>query len=66
MTGTVKMLSEACTAGNFSTVNILLDAGADVTVVDNDGVTALMSAASQGHAAIVRYFLLRITRLDYN
>ena len=40
---------EAATAGNVSTIELLIAHAADVQLRDNDGVTALMSAASQGH-----------------
>lgn len=38
-------------------INLLLNAGADPKIVDNDGVTCLMSAASQGHTEAVKLFL---------
>jgi ankyrin repeat protein len=38
-------------------INLLLAAGANASIVDNDGVTCLMSAASQGHTEAVRLFL---------
>jgi ankyrin repeat protein len=41
-------------AGNVTVVETLLAAGADHLVVDDDGVTALMSAASQGHTEVAR------------
>jgi ankyrin repeat protein len=42
-------LMEACTSGNYSVVELLIAKGADPGITDKDGVTALMSAASQGH-----------------
>ena len=40
--------------GNITVVEVLLKAGADPMVVDEDGVTPLMSAASQGHTEVVK------------
>jgi ankyrin repeat protein len=36
---------------------MLLKSGADASILDNDGVTCLMSSASQGHTAAVKLFL---------
>ena len=47
-------LIEAATAGNVTVMQTLLGAGADPLIVDDDGVTALMSAASQGHTEIAK------------
>ena len=55
---------EACTAGNLTSVKILIDAGADANVVDNEGVTTMMSAAYQGHKEIVQ--LLIDMKVDVN
>ena len=41
-------LLEAATAGSVEVMELLMARGADPLVVDDDGVTALMSAASQG------------------
>jgi ankyrin repeat protein len=37
---------------------MLLDAGADVGAVDEDGVTVVISAAAQGHFDVLRYVLV--------
>lgn len=48
-------LMEASTSGNYSVVKLLIDNGAQATIKDKDGVTALMSAASQvGRAFVAR------------
>lgn len=56
-------LMEAATAGNFTVFQILVEAGADPFITDEDGVTALMSAASQGHLEICKYVALLIPTL---
>ena len=43
---------EAATAGNVSVVKKLMEHGADPKIIDKDKVTALMSAASQGHMEV--------------
>ena len=57
---------EAATAGSVAVMERLRGLGADPLVVDDDGVTALMSAASQGMADATAYLLNDVpgTRLD--
>ncbi|KAG8236832.1 hypothetical protein J437_LFUL017116 [Ladona fulva] len=43
--------------GRLDMVQLLLEAGADVNIQDEDGSTALMCAAEHGHADIVRALL---------
>ncbi|XP_046405461.1 uncharacterized protein LOC124170643 isoform X2 [Ischnura elegans] len=43
--------------GRLDMVQLLLEAGADVNIQDEDGSTALMCAAEHGHADIVRTLL---------
>jgi len=47
----------AVSHGRLDTVVMLLEAGADVNIQDEDGSTALMCAAEHGHVDIVKYFL---------
>lgn len=58
-------LMEAATAGNFTVFQILVDAGADPFITDEDGVTALMSAASQGHLEICKYVALSFSSIYF-
>ena len=46
------------------TVTLLLDRGADINVKDNDGRTALITAASGGMTDVVRVLLQRGADMD--
>ncbi|GAB2269626.1 hypothetical protein Dimus_004551 [Dionaea muscipula] len=50
-------LCEAARIGDGDKVAAIIDAGADVTYFDTDGLTPLMHAAKQGHAAVVSRLL---------
>ncbi|KAF0290249.1 KN motif and ankyrin repeat domain-containing protein 1 [Amphibalanus amphitrite] len=47
----------AVSHGRLDMVNLLLEAGADINIQDEDGSTSLMCASEHGHAAIVRVLL---------
>lgn len=47
----------AVSHGRLDMVQMLLEAGADINIQDEDGSTALMCAAEHGHADIVKHFL---------
>lgn len=47
----------AASHGRLDTVKLLLEAGAEINLQDEDGSTALMCASEHGHAEIVRYLL---------
>ncbi|ENN74189.1 uncharacterized protein LOC109540990 isoform X1 [Dendroctonus ponderosae] len=47
----------AVSHGRIDTVKMLLEAGADINIQDEDGSTALMCAAEHGHIDIVKHFL---------
>lgn len=47
----------AVSHGRLDMVQMLLDAGADINIQDEDGSTALMCAAEHGHIEIVKHFL---------
>lgn len=47
----------AASHGRLETVKLLLDAGAEPNVQDNDGSTAIMCAAEHGYIEIVRALL---------
>lgn len=47
----------AVSHGNFTMVQILVESGADINIQDDDGSTALMCAAEQGHLDIIKYLL---------
>jgi len=47
----------AVSHGRLDMVNLLLEAGADINIKDDDGSTSLMCASEHGHAAIVRLLL---------
>lgn len=46
-------MKQASTSGNVDVIQILLNKGGDVSIRDKDGVTALMSSASHGHAKVL-------------
>lgn len=46
-------LQQACVDGNLELANFLLERGADLSLVDSDGRTALHLASEQGHLDIV-------------
>lgn len=46
-------LQQACTDGNLGLANFLLERGADLSLVDTEGRTALHLASEQGHLDIV-------------
>lgn len=47
----------AVSHGNLDMVQMLLDAGADINIQDEDGSTALMCAAEHGRIDIVKLLL---------
>ena len=47
----------AASHGRLDMVQLLVEAGADVNIRDEDGSTALMCSAEHGHAHIVKYLL---------
>ncbi|RZC40260.1 KN motif and ankyrin repeat domain-containing protein 2, partial [Asbolus verrucosus] len=47
----------AVSHGRLDMVKMLLEAGADINIQDEDGSTALMCAAEHGHIDIVKHFL---------
>lgn len=47
----------AVSHGRLDMVQMLLEAGADINIQDEDGSTALMCAAEHGHIEIVKHFL---------
>lgn len=47
----------AVSHGRLDMVQMLLEAGADINIQDEDGSTALMCAAEHGHAELVKHFL---------
>ncbi|KAK9890432.1 hypothetical protein WA026_010520 [Henosepilachna vigintioctopunctata] len=47
----------AVSHGRIEMVKMLLEAGADINIQDDDGSTALMCAAEHGHIEIVKHFL---------
>ena len=47
----------AVSHGRLDMVKLLLEAGADINIQDEDGSTALMCASEHGHIDIVRYLL---------
>ena len=50
-------MHEAVTAGHYEAVQLLLEKGADINKVDNDGATPLISAAMSGHKDVVELLL---------
>jgi len=50
-------LQEAISQGNIEEVKRLINAGADVDALDNDGITPLMCAVEEGEIAIVKLLL---------
>lgn len=55
----------AASHGKYAMASMLLAAGADVNVQDEDGSTALMCAAEHGHVDMVK-LLLSQTDMDAN
>ena len=49
----------AALSGKFNATSALLRAGADVSLQDQKGLTALMAAAARGHGRIVQLLLSR-------
>lgn len=47
----------AVSHGNLDMVQMLIEAGADINIQDEDGSTSLMCAAEHGHIDIVKYLL---------
>ncbi|XP_070508383.1 KN motif and ankyrin repeat domain-containing protein 2 isoform X2 [Chironomus tepperi] len=47
----------AVSHGNFEIVQMMVEAGADINIQDDDGSTALMCAAEQGHLDIIKFLL---------
>lgn len=47
----------AVSHGRLDMVQMLLEAGADINIRDEDGSTALMCASEHGHIDIVKHFL---------
>ncbi|KAG5542034.1 hypothetical protein RHGRI_021767 [Rhododendron griersonianum] len=52
-----ELLCEAARSGDTGKANTLIEAGADVSFFDGDGLTPLMHAAKHGHAAVVKRLL---------
>ena len=50
-------LHAACAGGHLSVVHILLQAGANMDVLDRDQYTPLMLAAVENHNAVVKYLV---------
>lgn len=55
----------AVSHGRLDMVMMLIEAGADINIQDEDGSTALMCAVEHGHMDIVKY-LLRQPDCDVN
>jgi len=49
----------AASHGRLGTVQLLLEAGADINIQDEDGSTALMCAVEHQHGNIVKYLALQ-------
>lgn len=52
-----QQLFDAAAAGDLEAVQAALEAGADVTWADGEGTSALMTAAENGHVAVVAALL---------
>lgn len=50
----------AVSHGRLDMVQMLLEAGADINIQDEDGSTALMCAAEHGHIEIVKHLLSQL------
>jgi len=53
-------LLEACAGGSKEAIELLIEKGADFKIVDNDGVSPLMSASSQAHLETVKLLLNKL------
>ncbi len=53
----LKVLSESMKASDINEIKKLVDAGADVNVINNDGYTPLFMASQNGHSEVVKLLL---------
>lgn len=61
-----EVLLEAAKQGNLNEVQHLVEHGADVNVVDDDGVTPFLWAYFKGHKDIVKYLLSKGGNINYD
>lgn len=47
----------ASSHGKLEIVKLLLEAGADINIQDDDGSTSLMCASEHGHISVVKFLL---------